>query len=220
MLSLIMERIRVVSDSPGYIKVREISKELRSFTKIIEDKYNQIDFDFLFCFRALYSTMGINSKVRFDKGDNTLGMDLIMSLDEFNPYKTNVAMQRLIMGKHLFPFFAENIKKYKSKLPNLKSIAEDLTEDMRLFLIDNLWLPDDNGNLKLSVIETVSYEKAMALLGNPIRKKFTNMENGQKIQDLLWEIDKETKILAQYKLIDKIWILQKYKMKSSKLMNS
>ena len=211
MLSLIMERIRVVSDSPGYIKVREISKDLRSFTKIIEDKYNQIDFDFLFCFRALYSTMGINSKVRFDKGDNTLGMDLIMSLDEFNPYKTNVAMQRLIMGKHLFPFFAENIKKYKSKLPNLKSIAEDLTEDMRLFLIDNLWLPDDNGNLKLSVIETVSYEKAMALLGNPIRKKFTNMENGQKIQDLLWEIDKETKILAQYKLIDKIWILQKYK---------
>ena len=211
MLSLIMERIRVVSDSPGYIKVREISKELRSFTKIIEDKYNQIDFDFLFCFRALYSTMGINSKVRFDKGDNTLGMDLIMSLDEFNPYKTNVAMQRLIMGKHLFPFLAENIKKYKSKLPNLKSIAEDLTEDMRLFLIDNLWLPDDNGNLKLSVIETVSYEKAMALLGNPIRKKFTNMENGQKIQDLLWEIDKETKILAQYKLIDKIWILQKYK---------
>ena len=206
-----MERIRVVSDSPGYIKVREISKELRSFTKIIEDKYNQIDFDFLFCFRALYSTMGINSKVRFDKGDNTLGMDLTMSLDEFNPYKTNVAMQRLIMGKHLFPFFAENIKKYKSKLPNLKSIAEDLTEDMRLFLIDNLWLPDDNGNLKLSVIETVSYEKAMALLGNPIRKKFTNMENGQKIQDLLWEIDKETKILAQYKLIDKIWILQKYK---------
>lgn len=211
MLSLIMERIRVVSDSPGYIKVREISKELRSFTKIIEDKYNQIDFDFLFCFRALYSTMGINSKVRFDKGDNTLGMDLIMSLDEFNPYKTNVAMQRLIMGKHLFPFFAENIKKYKSKLPNLKSIAEDLTEDMRLFLIDNLWLPDDNGNLKLSVIETVSYEKAMALLGNPIRKKFTNMENGQKIQDLLWEIDKETKILAQYKLIDKIWILQSIK---------
>ena len=206
-----MERIRVVSDSPGYIKVREISKELRSFTKIIEDKYNQIDFDFLFCFRALYSTMGINSKVRFDKGDNTLGMDVIMYLDEFNPYKTNVAMQRLIMGKHLFPFFAENIKKYKSKLPNLKSIAEDLTEDMRLFLIDNLWLPDDNGNLKLSVIETVSYEKAMALLGNPIRKKFTNMENGQKIQDLLWEIDKETKILAQYKLIDKIWILQKYK---------
>ena len=211
MLSLIMERIRVVSDSPGYIKVREISKELRSFTKIIEDIYYLIDFVFLFCFRALYSTMGINSKVRFDKGDNTLGMDLIMSLDEFNPYKTNVAMQRLIMGKHLFPFFAENIKKYKSKLPNLKSIAEDLTEDMRLFLIDNLWLPDDNGNLKLSVIETVSYEKAMALLGNPIRKKFTNMENGQKIQDLLWEIDKETKILAQYKLIDKIWILQKYK---------
>lgn len=67
-------------------------------------------------------------------------------------------------------------------MPNLKSIAEDLTEDMRLFLIDNLWLPDDNGNLKLSVIETVSYEKAMALLGNPIRKN-----------SLTWKMDKNTR---------------------------
>ena len=57
-----MERIRVVSDSPGYIKVREISKELRSFTKIIEDKYNQIDFDFLFCLEHCIVQWGLTPK--------------------------------------------------------------------------------------------------------------------------------------------------------------
>ena len=43
-----MERIRVVSDSPGYIKVREISKELRSFTKLL--KINIIKLILIFCF--------------------------------------------------------------------------------------------------------------------------------------------------------------------------
>ena len=46
MLSLIMERIRVVSDSPGYIKVREISKELS--LKLL--KINIIKLILIFCF--------------------------------------------------------------------------------------------------------------------------------------------------------------------------
>ena len=38
----------------------------------------------------------------------------------------------------------------------------------------------------------------MALFGNPIRKKFTNMENGQKmLQKICFGIDKVNKILAQ-----------------------
>lgn len=109
-----MERIRITSDSPGYIKVSDIGKDLRNFSRIIETKYSEIDFDFLFCFRALYSTVGIRSKVRYEKDVNMLGMDLIMSLDEFNPYKENVSMQRRIMGKHFFPFFSANIHKYYS----------------------------------------------------------------------------------------------------------
>ena len=72
---------------------------------IIEKKYSQINFELAFCFRALYTTQGINSKVRLYKDENWLGMDLIMALEEFNPYKNNVSMQRRIMGKHFFPFF-------------------------------------------------------------------------------------------------------------------
>ena len=210
MLSLkIMNRVSIQIDSPSYVKVSEIGNELVAFSLTIERKYPQIDFEFAFCFRALYTTRGIRSKVRFEKDCNYLGMDLIMSEEEFNPYKNNVSMQRRIMGKHFFPFFAENIKKYRNKLPVLKPIEKDLVEDMRLFLIENLWLPDDSGSFKLAVIENVSYDRAMALFGKPRQKKFTDTDNG-KIQDILWEINEQTQLSARYRLIDKVWTLESY----------
>ena len=210
MLSLkIMNRVSIQIDSPSYVKVSEIGKELVAFSLTIERKYPQIDFEFAFCFRALYTTRGIRSKVRFEKDCNYLGMDLIMSEEEFNPYKNNVSMQRRIMGKHFFPFFAENIKKYRNKLPVLKPIEKDLVEDMRLFLIENLWLPDDSGSFKLAVIENVSYDRAMALFGKPRQKKFMDTDNG-KIQDILWEINEQTQLSARYRLIDKVWTLESY----------
>lgn len=210
MLSLkIMNRVSIQIDSPSYVKVSEIGKELVAFSLTIERKYPQIDFEFAFCFRALYTTRGIRSKVRFEKDCNYLGMDLIMSEEEFHPYKKNIAMQRRIMGKHFFPFFAENIKKYRYKLPVLKPIEKDLVEDMRLFLIENLCLPDDSGSFKLAVIENVSYDRAMALFGKPRQKKFMDTDNG-KIQDILWEVDEQTQLSAQYRLIDKVWTLESY----------
>ena len=210
MLSLkIMNRVSIQIDSPSYVKVSEIGNELVAFSLTIERKYPQIDFEFAFCFRALYTTRGIRSKVRFEKDCNYLGMDLIVSEEEFNPYKNNVSMQRRIMGKHFFPFFAENIKKYRNKLPVLKPIEKDLVEDMRLFLIENLCLPDDSGSFKLAVIENVSYDRAMALFGKPRQKKFTDTDNG-KIQDILWEVDEQTQLSARYRLIDKVWTLESY----------
>ena len=210
MLSLkMMNRVSIQIDSPSYVKVSEIGNELVAFSLTIERKYPQIDFEFAFCFRALYTTRGIRSKVRFEKDCNYLGMDLIISEEEFNPYKNNVSMQRRIMGKHFFPFFAENIKKYRNKLPVLKPIEKDLVEDMRLFLIENLWLPDDSGSFKLAVIENVSYDRAMALFGKPRQKKFTDTDNG-KIQDILWEVDEQTQLSARYRLIDKVWTLESY----------
>lgn len=209
-----MERISITSDSPRYVKVSEIGRDLIAFSEILEKKYNQIDFELAFCFRALYTTRGINSKVRFYKDENWLGMDLIMPLAEFNPYKYNVSMQRRIMGKYFFPFFSKNIHKYIYKLPILKSIEKDLVEDMRLFLIENLWLPDENGQFKLSVIETVSFERAMSLFGNPKEKKFTDNAQGIKNQDLTWIIDEEeNELFATYSLIDKKWQLQKYEVR-------
>ena len=210
MLSLkMMNRVSIQIDSPSYVKVSEIGKELVAFSLTIERKYPQIDFEFAFCFRALYTTRGIRSKVRFEKDCNYLGMDLIVSEEEFNPYKNNVSMQRRIMGKHFFPFFAENIKKYRNKLPVLKPIEKDLVEDMRLFLIENLWLPDDSGSFKLAVIENVSYDRAMALFGKPRQKKFMDTDN-DKIQDILWEVDEQTQLSARYRLIDKVWTLESY----------
>ena len=209
-----MERISITSDSPGYIKVSEIGKDLIAFSEILEKKYNQIDFELAFCFRALYITRGIKSKVRFYKDENWLGMDLIMPLDEFNPYKDNVSMQRRIMRKHFFPFFSANIHKYIYKLPILKSVEKELVEDMRLFLIENLWLPNENGQYKLSVIETSSYEHCIKLFGNPKEKRFADNEQGIKVQDLTWIIDdSKNELSATYLLIDKQWQLQEYQVK-------
>lgn len=209
-----MERISITSDSPGYIKVSEIGQDLIAFSEILEKKYNQIDFELAFCFRALYITRGIKSKVRFYKDENWLGMDLIMPLDEFNPYKDNVSMQRRIMGKHFFPFFSANIHKYIYKLPILKSVEKELVEDMRLFLIENLWLPNENGQYKLSVIETSSYEHCIKLFGNPKEKRFADNEQGIKVQDLTWIIDdSKNELSATYLLIDKQWQLQEYQVK-------
>lgn len=215
------ERIRITSDSPGYIKVSDIGKDLRNFSRIIETKYSEIDFDFLFCFRALYSTVGIRSKVRYEKDVNMLGMDLIMSLDEFNPYKENVSMQRRIMGKHFFPFFSANIHKYIYKLPVLKSVEKELVEDMRLFLVENLWLPNENGQYRLSVIETSSYEHCIKLFGNPKEKKFADNEQGIKVQDITWIIDDvKSELSATYLLIDKKWQLQKYQVRIKEVANN
>ena len=216
-----MERIRITSDSPGYIKVSDIGKDLRNFSRIIETKYSEIDFDFLFCFRALYSTVGIRSKVRYEKDVNMLGMDLIMSLDEFNPYKENVSMQRRIMGKHFFPFFSANIHKYIYKLPVLKSVEKELVGDMRLFLVENLWLPNENGQYRLSVIETSSYEHCIKLFGNPKEKKFADNEQGIKVQDITWIIDDvKSELSATYLLIDKKWQLQKYQVRIKEVANN
>ncbi len=123
-------------------------------------------------------------------------------------------MQRRIMGKYFFPFFSVNIHKYIYKLPILKSIEKDLVEDMRLFLIENLWLPDKNGQFKLSVIETVPYKRSIELFGNPIAKRFADNKQGAKVQDVIWIIDDaENELSATYLLIDKKWQLQKYQVK-------
>ena len=191
-----MERIRITSDSPGYIKVSDIGKDLRNFSRIIETKYSEKDV-------------------------NMLGMDLIMSLDEFNPYKENVSMQRRIMGKHFFPFFSANIHKYIYKLPVLKSVEKELVEDMRLFLVENLWLPNENGQYRLSVIETSSYEHCIKLFGNPKEKKFADNEQGIKVQDITWIIDDvKSELSATYLLIDKKWQLQKYQVRIKEVANN
>lgn len=141
-------------------------------------------------------------------------MDIVMLYDEFEPYKRNTSMQRRIMGKYFFYLFSVCIKKYRKRLPVFKLIENELVEDMRLFLVENLWLPTENGQYKLSVIETVPFERAISLFGNPKEKKFIDNTQGIKIQDLTWIIDEaENELFATYSLIDKKWQLQKYEVR-------
>ena len=138
-----MKRIKLTADAPSYVKVWEIEQELLDFIKILNDKYSSIDFVFWFCFRALYDdaiNSGWKSKVTFYKKDNALSFDIIMPETEFKPHKKDIAMQRKIMGKYFYSFFQEAIIKYAKKLPSLKPVAQDLIQDMELFLIEKEWL--------------------------------------------------------------------------------
>lgn len=202
--------VKVTSDSPGFIEVGEICYECEAFSMILIDKYPMLDFDLLFCFRALYTLIGIRSHVQFHKQYRWLGFDLMMPLDDFRPYKGNKSMQRLIMGRYFFPFFCDKLRRYKKKLSTLEPVLEDLIEDMRLFLIEHLWLPDEDGCLRLSVIENYTYEQTMAQFGPPNLKTFTDVD-GVKEQDLRWDIDENISLSAQYKLIDRAWRLEWWK---------
>ncbi|MDR2399882.1 MAG: hypothetical protein LBD61_05595 [Endomicrobium sp.] len=138
-----MEIIKLTSDVPSYLKLREIKNELLDFIVILNDKYSSIDFSFWFCFRALTDNAiesGWKSKVTFYKKHNALSFDIIMSEIEFIPYKKDMATQRKIMGKYFYPFFKESIIKYAKKLPSLKPIAENLILDMEKFLTEKEWL--------------------------------------------------------------------------------
>jgi hypothetical protein len=138
-----MDRLKLTSDAPGYLKIWEIEEELLEFITILEEQYKSIDFVFWFCFRALKDdaiNSGWKSKVTLYKKDNALSFDMIMPETEFIPYKKDISMQRKIIGGYFFPFFSETIKKYSKKLASLKPVAEDLIKDMELFLLEKKWL--------------------------------------------------------------------------------
>lgn len=189
--------------------VSDIADEQETFTSVLNAKYPQLDFDFSFCFRVLDTLSGIRSRVRFDKEDRILELDLMMPEEDFLPYKQNKTMQRLIMGRYFFPFFCDKVAGYKRKLPALSPVLEEVIADMEAFLIEHLWLPDEDGHLRLSVIEGYTYEQTIQQFGPPSLKEFTEVD-GVKVQDLRWAIDAETTLSAQYKLIDRTWSLERW----------
>lgn len=223
-----MERIGVTSVSPGHLKISEITKDLINFGKVIDEKYSQIDFSFFFNFVIGYKTTAYtpdmqqyeDDDIKYYAKEKRLGMDIVMLYDEFEPYKQNISMQRRIIGKYFFNLFSVCIKKYRKRLPVLNLIGMELLEDMRLFLIENLLLPDENGQYKLSIIETEPYERSIELFGNPNEKRFADNEQGVKVQDLTWIIDDaKSELSAAYLLIDKKWQLQKYQVKIKEVAN-
>ena len=147
--------------------VSDIAEEQEAFTSVLNAKYPQLDFDFGFCFRVLDTLSGIRSRVRFDKEDRILELDLMMPEEDFLPYKQNKTMQRLIIGRYFFPSFCDKVRGYKGKLPALSPVLEEVIVDMEAFLIEHLWLPDEDGHLRLSVIEGYTYEQTIRQFGPP-----------------------------------------------------
>ncbi len=188
--------------------VSDIADEQEAFTSVLNAKYPQLDFDFGFCFRVLDTLSGIRSRVRFDKVDRILEFDLMMPEEDFLPYKQNKTMQRLIMGRYFFPFFCDKVRDIRVSYRLVSRLGGG---DRRYGgVLDRASMAaDEDGHLRLSVIEDYTYEQTIQQFGPPSLKTFTEAD-GVKVQDLRWAIDAETTLSAQYKLIDRTWRLERW----------
>lgn len=136
-----MQRIKLTADTPNDLRIWEIEQELLEFISILDKKYDSIDFEFWFCFRALHESTissGWTSKVTFYKRYNALSFDIIMAEKEF--LRHDMLQQKKVMGTYFFPLFEKTIVKYAKKIPSLKPVAGNLIDDMRLFLTNKKWL--------------------------------------------------------------------------------
>jgi hypothetical protein len=134
--------ISLTSDTPSWTDIRKIKTELREFDEnVMQKKYSDISIEIAFCFRCLSDSSGWESKAIFHTKELWLGLDVVMQESQFIPIKKNIAAQREIMGKTLFPFFKEVVSKYSKKIPYLKEHGNSLVEDLRIWLIEKKWLP-------------------------------------------------------------------------------
>ena len=203
--------IGITSDAPGFFETFKISIELYPFSKVLSEKFPSIDCEFLFVFRVLELYIGRKSFVRYYPDKHLLLFDLTMPTEDFWPYKGNKIIQRRIIGKYFFDFFCKKIGNYKYKIPSLKDTYPAIIECLREFLVEHLWLPDSQGKYNFSLIEKISYEEAMNVYGPPKSRKFQDLEDNCKLQNLTWILDKEGSYLnAEYKLYDRRWNLMSY----------
>jgi hypothetical protein len=132
--------IGVTSDSPGWSKVSEISKELRGLSEIFEGKYGTLNLKIIVCLRCLADDIERKSFCRFSTKDRTLVMDICMNESAFVIFKESKEEQRKIIGTSFFDFFESSIRKNRKKLPELDIPSETLITDVRDWCMKNKWI--------------------------------------------------------------------------------
>ncbi|WP_338510042.1 hypothetical protein VRB09_25035 [Pseudomonas poae] len=131
--------IGITSDAPGWSKVSEISKELRSLGSLAEKKYPSLEWQLVICLRCLPKELERKTFCRYYAKDKMFGLDITMDEEDFIPLKKDKAAQRKLIGAAFIAFFIESIKKYKNKLPNLQPVSAQLIEDVQQWCIENEW---------------------------------------------------------------------------------
>ncbi len=131
--------IGITSDSPGWSKVSEISKELRDLGTLVEEKYPSLDWELVVCLRCLPKDLQRKTFCRYYAKDKMFGLDIAMDEEDFVPHKKDKAAQRKLIGAAFITFFVESIKKYEKKLPNLQPVSAELIADVRQWCAEHGW---------------------------------------------------------------------------------
>ncbi|MDR2926050.1 MAG: hypothetical protein LBU76_08940 [Azoarcus sp.] len=133
----------------------ELAAEMMPLEPILVDKFPELDFDFCFCFRCLKKDSGGASKARLYKNDNpnsfnknnntpessrTLGFDIVVYTEDFEPIKKDKSAQKLMLGKELIRFLKLTLLKYIKKIPMSKEETNDILATIEDWLIGHHWL--------------------------------------------------------------------------------
>ena len=210
-----MFTLGLTADSPGgWCKIWEIETELYNFEKEVFPEYeDKFHFKLWICFRCLPESYGRKSMRRFFKQDNALGIDMAITEEQMRPFLNGKYFpltkveQRFVMGKKLYDFLSETFENYSNKLAGIKEHGESFLEDTQKWLISNYWL--SNASFDLSLISSMSFEKAVEVFGKPVEKEVTTKNDG-KVQELVWLMEAERKLRASYILNNGVWILKSY----------
>lgn len=132
----------------------EIAEQLTPLEPILVKKYPHLDFDFCFCFRCLSRESGWVSKARLYKNgpdsfnvrnhipeeSRTLGMDIVVYVEDFMSIKKDRNAQKIILGKELLRFLKLTLPKYTKKIPMTKEEVSDILVIIETWLIDHHWI--------------------------------------------------------------------------------
>ncbi|GEM_PF-862175 len=148
-----MKELRLTSDTPSWTFISEIQKELKTFEKILIEKYQDLPFEFCIVFRCLSPDFNWKSKRQFSKKENILYVEIIMFDPEFEKIKSDKDAQRKIMGKHFYEYFKETLEKYHKKIPALDLYKDELLLDTENWLTVNHWIGDSTLKSDFSIQE-------------------------------------------------------------------
>ncbi len=132
-----MKKFSVVSVFSGAEYFRRLKDEFQSLTKDLSKYHEKFPFDVSICIRCASKNSGIETKRRFRKLENTLGMDLAFFTEDVEPMLR--CEQRHLFGHTVFNYVKDSIEKYAK--PSIE--REALIEDLLNRFTEKGWLNDE-----------------------------------------------------------------------------
>jgi len=121
------------SDTVGSF-VYELRSEVAEAFRVLEAKYREVDLNIFVVFRCLPDSIGRKTRRRFDKAENRLYLDMVVSEGRYELLSKEE--QRRDLSHAYYDYLADSLRKYR--FPGLR--LEPFLDDLRTALREIGWL--------------------------------------------------------------------------------